>query len=457
MADSVGPEHGITRERLDEFAAAVRPQTEALLREREEGAYPFMDLPYARETAEAVQGTADDIRRGFENFVVLGIGGSALGCTALQSSLAHSQHNLLPRGSRDGPRVFVLDNVDPARFAELLDLVDIRKTIFNVITKSGSTAETMAQLAIIRHRLIDVLGRDYGENLVVTTDPKVGDLRKLAGREGLRSFDIPPGVGGRFSVLTPVGLLAAAVIGADVGALLDGAAAMDERCKNPDVLNNPALLGACLHYLFDTEKQKNVAVMMPYCHALGPVADWFAQLWAESLGKKHSTAGDVVHCGQTPVKAVGVTDQHSQMQLYMEGPFDKFITFLAVEGFSREVPIPEGLADLDAVGYLRGRSLNELFHAERTATGIALAEQNRPNCTITLPKISESTVGELLFMLEVQTAFAGKLYGIDAFDQPGVEAGKVNTYALLGRGGYEERRGQVEDRKARLETYAVAP
>jgi len=457
MADAVGSEHGITEQRLHEFAEAVRPKADAMLRERTEGQYPFMELPYAHDAAEAVREAGESIRERFENFVVFGIGGSALGCTAFLNALVHSQYNLLPKRERRGPRVFVVDNVDPQQFAELMDVIDVRETMFNVITKSGSTAETMAQLAILYGQLSEQLGTDLKRHLIATTDPEKGDLRKLAQRDGLRAFDIPPGVGGRFSVLTPVGLLTAAVIGADVEALLSGAATMDARCKNPNPLENPAFLAACLYYLFDVEKRKNVAVMMPYSHALSSVADWFAQLWAESLGKKHSLSGEIVHCGQTPVKAVGVTDQHSQMQLYMEGPFDKFITFLVVERAPRTVRIPEGLGDLDAVGYLQQHTLNELFDAERMATGIALSEQGRPSCTLRIPEVSEATLGEILFMLEVQTAFAGKLYGINAFDQPGVEAGKVNTYALLGRAGYEARRAEINEHAEKLKRYELAP
>jgi glucose-6-phosphate isomerase len=220
---------------------------------------------------------------------------------------------------------------------------------------------------------------------------------------------------------------------------------MDRWLKaGPQLWENPAYLNATLQYIADTRKGKRISVMMPYAHALKDVADWFRQLWAESLGKKHSLDGQVVHVGPTPVKALGVTDQHSQIQLYVEGPFDKIVTFLAVDRYQNDLPFPGAYADLGSLGYFAGASMSQLIQAERKATAVALTRNHRPNMTFTLPEVNPFTVGQLLYALEVQTVFSGALYQINPFDQPGVEEGKIATYALMNRPGYADRIPQIE-------------
>jgi len=444
MADSVGEEHGIAEREITQAAPRVEELAEEVAEERGRGKLPFAELPYQKQSLREVQEAANALRPKFDNLVVCGIGGSALGMIALQTALRHPYHNLLPEESRGAPRVFVTDNIDPAQVSDLMGVLAPERTLVTVITKSGATAETMAQYLIFRDWLEAALGADHKDHVVCITDARNGALRRLADRERYRSFVVPDGVGGRFSVLSPVGLFPAAVAGINVRQLLAGAAAMDARCATTDVWDNPAYMSALLHYLADTRKGKPMAVMMPYAHALKDVADWFRQLWAESLGKRAALDGSVVHCGPTPVRALGVTDQHSQIQLYVEGPFDKTVTFLAVEEFRATVPIPAGMEEKKGVGYLCGHTLNELLAAEMRGTRVALTEAQRPNMTITMHAATPHTLGQLLYMLEMQTVMAGKLYGINAFDQPGVEAGKEAAFALLGRQGYEARREQIE-------------
>ena len=246
-------------------------------------------------------------------------------------------------------------------------------------------------------------------------------------------------------MLSAVGLLSAAVTGIDIHKLLKGAAEMDALCgKSRKLWENPALTGAALHYLMDKAKGKNIQVMMPYAHALRDVADWFRQLWAESLGKRGDRAGKIVHAGQTPERALGATDQHSVMQLYVEGPFDKVITFVTVDEFRTTAPIPPAFPDFEALRYLGGQTLNELMKVEQRATELALTQRGRPNCAIRLERLNEETIGALLYLLEMQTAYAGELYNVNAFDQPGVELSKNFIYGLMGRKGYEARRREVE-------------
>jgi glucose-6-phosphate isomerase len=456
MASSVkSAEHGVTDAELEALAPLAARYAREIAQERREGKLEFMDLRKRQAAADEVIRLGGELRDRFENFVVLGIGGSALGCQALQTALAHPYHNLLHRNRRRCPRIFILDNVDPDQLTAFLDTIDVTNTVFNVISKSGGTVETAAQYLIVRDLLVDQLGPEYKEHIVVTTDPKQGSLRAIAKKEGYRTLDIPPGIGGRFSVFTPVGLLSATVARIDAHKLLAGAAAMDARVQTEEIRRNPALLNGAIHHLLDVKKGKHISVMMPYSAALKDVADWYRQLWAESLGKKLGLDGREVYTGQTPVKALGVTDQHSQVQLYAEGPFDKVFTFLAVKEFDGVLTVPERMKDVEGCGYLAGRTINDLMEAERRGTEIALTQAGRPNCTITLPRVSAHAVGQLLYMLEVQTAYAGKFYRINAFDQPGVEAGKVAAFALMGRSGYEEQRRQIESGFAKSEKYVV--
>jgi glucose-6-phosphate isomerase len=297
----------------------------------------------------------------------------------------------------------------------------------------------MAQYLIVRGVLNDRFGDRAAEHLVFVTDPAKGSLRPIATKEGIAALDIPPNVGGRFSVLTPVGVLPAALIGIDVAQLMAGAADMRGRCQGDDLATNPAGTFALLQWLADDRHGKKMNVLMPYADPLRDFAAWFVQLWAESLGKVRK---DGSHVGPTPIAALGTTDQHAQVQLFMEGPADKTITFVEVAGRTKLGPIPRLYADVPDLAYLGGHSLGELLDAERRATAGALARRGRPNMTITLDAVDAWHVGALIFLLELATAYAGALYDIDAFNQPGVELGKQFTYAILGRPGSDAARAE---------------
>jgi len=325
-----------------------------------------------------------------------------------------------------------MDNVDPDEFHAATELVDPKRTLFNVISKSGETAETVSQFLVALDLLRDCLGKRWKKNLVITTDKETGLLRPVVDAFKVESFIVPDGVGGRFSVLTPVGLFPAAMVGIDVRALLRGAAAMDKRCTPTDFGANPAAQGAAVQVgLY--RKGKPLSVMMPYSAALRDVADWYRQLWAESLGKVRSDGTPV---GPTPIKALGVTDQHSQVQLYREGPNDKVFTILSVEEFGRPVPLPCAPESLKGFEYLEGHTMAELLKAEERATLWALADvSHRPTTRIVLPEVNAKTIGGLLYLLMVQCSVAGEMLGIDTYNQPGVEAGKQAAMALMGKDG----------------------
>ena len=412
---------------------------------RGKGMMGWTERPYNQsEVVEDILLTAKSIRKKFDNFVVLGIGGSALGPIAVFQALCHLRHNELPKSKRKAPKLYVEDNVDPERMQALLDVIDIDKTMFNVVTKSGATSETMAQYLIIMDILKQKYGEKANEHMIATTSAKKGNLIKIANQENLKTFYIPDGVGGRFSELCPVGLLPAAVLGIDIKELLSGAKFMDKICSNRNVRKNPALLSALMQVLA-MKNGKNISVMMPYADSLKYIADWYCQLWGESLGKAVNNDGEYVYVGQTPVKALGVTDQHSQVQLYREGPFDKVITLIGVDNYRTTVEISNGCEDINDVNFLCGHTMNELITKERLATEYALTTAKRQNYTIYLPEVNAFTIGELLYMFEMQTAFAGAMLGIDTFNQPGVEGGKNATYALFGKKGYEDTKAQLDN------------
>ena len=453
--EAVGPEHGLTAEELEGAASRAPALVRDLAERRAEGELPWMDLPYADGVVAEVREAADQLRDRFENLVVLGIGGSALGLIALHRALCPPEYNLLPRDRRGGPRLFVCDNIDPDAFDWVLEEAEPEKTIYNVVTKSGTTAETLAQLLVVWDRLEERLGKRAREHVVATTSADRGLLRAFAREHRLRSFVIPDGVGGRFSVLSPVGLFGAAMCGIDIEALLAGAARADQRTRSEDLFENPAMAGAAVQYLADTLKGKHIAVMMPYAAGLDRVSDWWRQLWAESLGKRFNVRGEIVHVGQTPVKAVGVTDQHSQVQLYTEGPNDKTFTFIAVRRHGRDVPLPPADRVPEGMAYLGGKTIGQLFEAERQATQMALTDAGRPNATIVLPVVDAYSVGQLLYTFQVQTALAGALYDVNPFDQPGVERGKLLTRALMGDGSLAELIDEIARRPKPNPRYIV--
>tara|TARA_R110000737_G_scaffold2923_2_gene8438 strand:- start:27427 stop:28827 length:1401 start_codon:yes stop_codon:yes gene_type:complete len=441
LASRVGP-HGLDEARIapgSDAAAGIKAMTADLAKTRGTGWERWRQLwhePMRTEHLNAIKPIAKDAQK-YENLVVLGIGGSALGNIALQAALNPATHNLQSSKDRNGPRVFVVDNVDPVYLDSILKICDPKKTLFNVVSKSGETAETAAQFMIIRQRLQDALGKKWASHVVAITDPEKGTMRTICDEEGITTLPVPEGVGGRFSSLSPVGLFSAAVAGIDIDAMLDGAKAMDERCSNDDLHKNPAAMLALLLVEMGTQKGKPNHVMMPYCNALYLMADWYRQLWAESLGKKFDNNNEIVFAGFTPIKALGATDQHSQVQLYREGPNDKVFMFLEVEEFDTDITIPTGMG-VDAISYLEGQSMSTLLNAEKRATEFALLDSVRPNLTIKFPKVDAHHIGEFIALWQIATAYAGRMLNIDAYDQPAVETGKKATFGLMGREGYGE-------------------
>ncbi len=436
--DALDGEHGFPRSLLDELSQRFNEIQDEIRLRRLEGEYGFLDLGLQEATIAGLTTFADTAGQAFDHVLVLGIGGSALGTKALVNALRPRAWNELDDEAREYfPRITVLENIDPVSVSAALRRIDPRRVLVNVVSKSGGTAETLAQYLVVRHWLETAVGPEAApKHLVFTTDPVEGALRRIADDEGIPAFEIPPGVGGRFSVLSPVGLLPAALVGIDVVALLRGARRALEAAAHEGLRDNPAALYAGLHWAADTRLGARTHVLMPYSDGLRELAEWFRQLWAESLGKRVNRHGEIIHAGPTPLGAIGATDQHSQVQLFMEGPHDKVITFVRVEDHGEDVLIPARSGQPEALEYLGGKTLAGLLGAEQDATEKALAQVGRLSVRITLPRVDAEEIGELLMFFQLATGYAGAWYGVNPFDQPGVELGKRLTFAAMGRPGY---------------------
>jgi glucose-6-phosphate isomerase len=445
LADMVGKTNGITRIDIERAQSRALKALDSFHDKggRPDGPAGFPHLPFQTAVIKSIVQYAAEVRGSYDTVCVVGIGGSALGAWALDCGI-RGPHPVQGAFTPEHPRLVILDNVDPDFISAALASMDPQKTLVVVIAKSGGTAETVSTFLIVRDWLQQALGAGFAARVAAVTTEGKGDLYELAQKESYRTFAIPTNVGGRFSVLSPVGLLPAALIGIDIRKLARGAAAMTQSSWQRNLDENIALRAALCHWLVWTRKDKPIQVAFPYSNHLWGTAFWFRQLWAESLGKVHKVQGKQVHTGQTPVAALGTTDQHSQVQLYIEGPNDKVFTFWAVNKFAHKGAISKTKLGLPAFDALAGHSLAELIDAERRATAAALVEVQRPNCTVTLGRVDEEHLGAFLQMMEFQTAFMGELLGIDAFNQEGVELGKKLTYGILKRKGFEEYRGKFD-------------
>jgi glucose-6-phosphate isomerase len=419
MQDSIG-KNGLTEQDFNDVDIAGIIET---IKARKYPELEFLDLP--------VQDTRDVKHMGryareFEDLLILGIGGSALGPRTILDSLKPF-HNYSYTGK---PRVFIYDNVDPTTLSNILKIIS-PSTLINVITKSGSTAETIASFMIMWQRLTEQSLKPM-DHIIITTDPQKGSLRQIANEYGIRSLPIAPGVGGRYSVLSPVGLLLAEAIGVNSDEMLRGAKDIHEKCMSPDLWQNPALLFSAGLYQMHKLKGRDITVLIPYADRLKSFSEWFCQLWAESLGKDGK--------GLTPYPSVGTTDQHSQLQLWMEGPDDKVVVFLSIENYGSDLEIPRVFENLESFGYLGGHSLSELIKTEQEASEIALTKNSKPSITIKLLEIDAYHIGQLFHFFEIATAITGFLFSVNPFNQPGVEEGKNLTYGMMGKKGYEAKK-----------------
>ncbi len=421
--------HGLSKEDLSSKSNLISEYLKKI-HAREQGFYTVID---DQQTVEEIKNYTKKVEGKYNDIIVLAIGGSSLGTICLQQSLTHLFQNQLnkksPVTSHQSPNLHVLDNIDPVLMKEIQDIIELPKTLFIVVTKSGGTPETLSEYFYFRS-LTDQANLDAKDHFVFITDPKKGLLRKIANEQNIPAFEVPPSVGGRFSVQTPVGLLPAALIGIDIDKLIKGLQTMRDNFLSENFETNLPFQIATMQYMLN-QKGKIMNVIMPYSQRLIRFADWYRQLLAESIGKEKNDAGETVHTGITPINALGATDQHSQSQLYNEGPNDKFFMLIRVNSFGVNVPIPNLHPDEEAVNYIKNTSFEELINIELQATAESFTQNNRPNITIEIEQVNAETLGQLFMLFEGATAFLGEYFGINAFNQPGVELAKINTKKLL--------------------------
>lgn len=373
--------------------------------------YNFLSLTNQEKNIKEIKNfTKEELKNKWENIVVLGIGGSALGLSTIQETLFSKLYNL-----KNKPKLFVLDNVDPDYINEVLEIINLKKTLIITISKSGGTAEVMMLYSIFRNKFKKEKITNIKKHFIFITGKKNSLLESMANKEKLRSFEVPEKIGGRFSVLTNVALLPASLINVDIKKIVLGAKKMKEIIKKEKLDKNPALLLAVLQFLTDKKEEKNMTVLMSYSEYMNSLNEWYKQLLAESIGKNEDV-------GITAISAKGTTDQHSQLQLFAEGPNNKFFIFFKVLNYKNKLSKTSNLPN--EIDFLNNKNLSNLMHSSEEAVIESLRKKNRTNIEIEIEKLNEETLGALFFLFEFQIALLGLLYKVNAFNQPGVEEAK---------------------------------
>ncbi|CCJ33715.1 glucose-6-phosphate isomerase [Caloramator australicus] len=404
----------------------------------------WVTLPkdYDKEEFERIINAAERIKTNSDALVVIGIGGSYLGARAAIEMLNHTFYNVLPKNKRKTPEIyFVGNNISPVYMRDLLDVLEGKEISVNVISKSGTTTEPAIAFRIFKEYMENKYGKEGAkERIYATTDKAKGALRKLAEEEGYETFIIPDDVGGRYSVLTAVGLLPIAVSGVDIREMMKGALDGMKEYSNLDVINNPAYLYAAIRNAL-YRKGKTVEIMANYEPGLHYFAEWWKQLFGESEGKDGK--------GIYPASVDFTTDLHSMGQYIQDGLRHIFETVLNVEKPRYDVEIKEDKDNIDGLNFLAGKTMDFVNKKAFEGTVLAHTDGNVPNIIINIPELTPYYFGKLVYMFEKACGISGYMLGVNPFDQPGVEAYKKNMFALLGKPGYEEERKRLEERLGR--------
>jgi len=431
---------GYKNEELAKLGKELKTIKLKLKNSKNEPELSFRKLLGNKKLIKQVTRIARKLRANFDNLVVVGIGGSDLGARAVYQALAGNYANLQAKKGRDMKVYFLGDTTDPQPLADLLKILKLKKTAFYIVSKSGNTIEPLSVFLFLRKKLIRKVGkRKHKKHFVITTNQEKGTLLAIAQKEQYLVIPHYEG-GGRFSVLSANGLLPAACAGFDINQLLVGAKALNRLTKNSYKKNSPYVF-ACLQYLAYKKRKQNVSVFMPYTYYLQDFTKWLRQLWGESISKEKDLQNKKVNIGITPVAALGPTDQHSQIQLFMEGPIDKIITFITVAKRKNSFKVPK--YNHNEIKYLTGHKFANILMIERHATAVALMKNKRPNGTIYLPELNEYYLGQLFYFFEMATVYLGYLLNINPYNQPGVEQSKKYMYGLLGKPGHDKDKKEI--------------
>lgn len=415
LAKTITPSHGIPDSEFAAVRTSMRRYTEEWLSEREKGMHGWSMNPYDKDAIKEVNHLVDGLKaENIQTVVWIGIGGSGLGPKVIQEIFE----------SPKTPAFVVVDTVDPATLQMHLDLIDWKNSLIVVVSKSGSTLETMSAFFACFERLKSAVKTHPGNRVIAITDPEGGPLRAFAKQNRIHALSIPPNVGGRFSIFTPVGLLAIGLLNADINQFVRGAKEMDTYCQETTMARNPAASLAAVQYLLDTKRNYPIRVIMPYGDRLQSMARWEQQLLAESLGKTDGF-------NPIPVAAIGTQDQHSLLQQWMAGPRKSWHLFLR-ELDKPRLEVPKNLPD--AFAYIGGKTFGQLLDACYEGTSQALTSVKRPHVTLSLQRLDEYHIGQLFFLFMAEVVYLGKLYRIDIYGQPAVEIGKQITKGILSKG-----------------------
>lgn len=449
LSEAIGATHGLTKPEVETLVAKFPKHHESIDEMRANGESAFFDLPY--QDQGEIKAALKKHQGKWSDLVVVASGGSALAARTLIGALAPATHNLVEAKARKGaPRIHILDNADPVTASNLVEAVDLKKTLFVVVSRSGLSPETDA----LFHWLADLLRKRVGKGalaaqMVVVTDREKGPLAEIAKQEKIDILHSPANLAGRYALLGAAGLFPAAMAGIDIAALLAGAGDMDKRCRHGDPYRNPAYMHSLVHYLLTRKRRKTMHVTFSFSDRVHAVGLWYNHLCSVSLGKMLNRKGKAVHVGPSPVAAVGAFDLHGQQQLFAEGPFDKVVTFVVARDHGAKAVAPQLWPKVEALSWLKDADFAAILERAYVGCEYQLTAAGRPNMTVTLDSVDPAHIGGLIYMLQLSTAMSAELYGIDPFDAPGVELGKQATYAQSGRPGFEDLGKRLKDHRAK--------
>lgn len=430
----------VSAEELANFKSAVMGAKETLISKTGAGNdfVGWIDLPvdYDKEEFERIKAAAKKIQSDSDVLLVVGIGGSYLGARAAIEFLSHSFHNVLDKSKRKAPEIYFVGNSISSKYIrDLKDVLEGKDFSINIISKSGTTTEPAIAFRVFKEMLIEKYGREEAnKRIYATTDKARGALKNLANEEGYESFVVPDDVGGRFSVLTAVGLLPIAAAGLDIDKLMEGAASGRKKALETPYESNDALLYAAIRNIL-LRKGKNVEIVANYEPSLHYVSEWWKQLFGESEGKDQK--------GIFPAAVDLTTDLHSMGQFIQDGARIMFETVLNVEESPAEILLNKEDVDTDGMNYLAGKSVDFVNKSAMNGTILAHTDGNVPNLMVRIPEQNEFYLGELFYFFEFACGVSGYILGVNPFNQPGVESYKRNMFALLGKPGYEDEREKL--------------
>ncbi len=411
--------------------------------------YRWMNCYNEKQSIDEVLEYADMVKGKFENIITLGCGGPIFGIQALTQALLMPYWNTLSNEERNNYlRLDILNNIEPDEINGFATARNLKKSLILTISKKGLVPEVMSIFMIAKRRMEYELGENYRMHMITCCSRQDSVLSQISNQEGYKSFDIPDYISGRFSVLSAVGLLPLALVGIDIQEVLQGAKTAIEKMRNPNIYENETAKIALIQYLLNVHKNKNISIVMPYSSRLKALPFWCSQLKAETLSQQYDLDGKDVSLGHIPYSSYGCTDHHTIFQMFHQGLNNKLVNFIKVDTFDTDNVIPE-FYDYTAVGYLGGKTLSELMNVEMNAAKMLLVDNQRPNLTMTLPRISPYYMGQFLALYMGSMVIQAHLYNLDPYAEPGIDNLYNYIYAQLGKYGYEATYQEMQDKLQR--------